>query len=87
MAIPPVEFLFDVSASLLQNLELSALNRSANLSKALNAEIQTWIEEMAIAMLARWMMENREALLKLNSVEIKPQSADLFSVKKQSKTA
>ena len=87
MAIPPVEFLFDVSAALLQDLELSARNRSANLSKALRAEIESWIEEMAIAMLARWMQENREALLSKTTVQIEPKSVDIFAVEDKKKSA
>ncbi|GAC1632816.1 MAG: hypothetical protein NVS9B14_06530 [Candidatus Acidiferrum sp.] len=47
----------------LQDLELAALNRSANLSRALKRELDSWVEQTAAAMLARWMIENREALL------------------------
>lgn len=87
MAIPPVEFLFDVSASMLQDLELASRNRSANLSKALKAEIDLWIEEMAIALLARWMRENREALLGMTTIEIKPKSVDFFATGEGKKSA
>jgi|KBSMisStandDraft_5_1062788.scaffolds.fasta_scaffold10995_4 hypothetical protein len=87
MAIPPVEFLFDVSATMLQDLELSAQNRSANISKSLKIEIDVWIEEMAIAMIARWMRENRQALLSKTSIDIQPKSVDFLAVQNRKQSA
>jgi hypothetical protein len=59
----PVEFLLDSSRSSLQDLQLAALARSANLAKAVKSEIDQWVEQLAVAMLARWMMEHRETLI------------------------
>lgn len=62
-ALPPLDFLLEASTMSLQDLELAALNRSANLGKTVKSELEQWIEQCAAAMLARWMIENREALL------------------------
>lgn len=59
----PLSFLMEASHSSLQDLELAALNRSANLGKAVRSELEQWIAQCATAMLARWMIENREHLL------------------------
>jgi len=59
---PPLEFLLFASQVSLQDLELAALNRSSNLFKVLQHEVNKWVEQVAIAMLVRWVMENREAL-------------------------
>jgi hypothetical protein len=87
MALPPLEFLLEASGLSLQDLELAALNRSANLSKVLKHELDLWIEQMAAAMIARWIMENREALLRGNSVEIKPKKVEFFDAREGKKSA
>lgn len=87
MALPPLEFLLDASKMSLQELELSALNRSANLSKILKIELDTWIEQMAVAMIARWMLDNREALLSWQQIEIKPKKVEFLGTGEEKKTA
>jgi hypothetical protein len=87
MPLPPLEFLFEASAMSLQDLELAALNRSANLSKVLKHELDLWVEQMAAAMIARWMMDNREALLRGSSVEIKPKKVEFLEAREEKKSA
>ena len=58
----PLEFLLDSSDRSLQDLELAALNRSANLSKAVRVNVEQWVEQLTAAAVARWMVENRERL-------------------------
>ena len=57
---PPWEFLLSASRNSLQNYELSRLSHVANLRKEIGALLDLWIEENSAAMLARWLMENRE---------------------------
>ena len=61
--LPTLEFLLDASDKSLQDLELSALNRASNLGKGIKEEMFAWAEQYAAAMLARWMLENREGIL------------------------
>ena len=74
----PLAFLLDSSRSSLQDLELAALARSANLAKAVRSEIDQWVEQLAAAMLARWMIENREHLISrdVDGKEVTPE--DVF---------
>jgi hypothetical protein len=80
MTLVPIDFLLEASPKSLQDLELAALNRSANLSKTLKTELDAWVEQLALAMLARWMIENREVLLR---AAVKPKSVDLFEAPKK----
>ena len=57
---PPWEFLLSASRNSLQNYELSRLSHAANLRKEIGALLDLWIEENSAAMLARWLMEQRE---------------------------
>jgi hypothetical protein len=57
---PPWEFLLSASRNSLQSYELSRLNHAANLRKEIAALFDLWIEENSAAMLARWLMEQRE---------------------------
>ena len=57
---PPWEFLLSASRTSLQSYELSRLNHAANLRKEIVALLDLWLEENACAMLARWLMEQRE---------------------------
>lgn len=84
MSMPSLEFLRDASITSLQDLLLQSLNRSANLSKAVGAELDAWIEEQAAAMVVRWMLENRE---KLNSPRIEPKRAGLLNSAEERKRA
>ena len=57
---PPWEFLLSASRNSLQSFELSRLAHASNLRKEITALIDQWMEENAAAMLARWLLEQRE---------------------------
>ena len=57
---PPWEFLLSASRNSLQSYELSRLSHAANLRKEIGAILDQWMEENSSAMLARWLMEQRE---------------------------
>jgi hypothetical protein len=59
-AQPPWEFLLSASRNSLQSYELSRLSHAANLRKEIGALLDLWMEENSAAMLARWLMEQRE---------------------------
>lgn len=83
MPVPTVDFLLYASTRSLENLELSSLNRAANLSKTLKLEMDEWIEQAATAMMARWMIENRAELLGQSVICAKPKSLPLFDRKEK----
>jgi hypothetical protein len=85
-ALPPLDFLLEASLISLQDLELAALNRSANLGKAVKSDLEQWIEQCAAAMLARWMIENREALLSAG-VAVNGKLEDVFEQTRRKKSA
>lgn len=58
--LPPWEFLLSASRNSLQSYELSRLGHAANLRKEVAPMLDQWVEEIAAAMLARWLMEHRE---------------------------
>src|ERR1043166_4693433 len=57
---PPWEFLLSASRNSLQSYELSRLSHAANLRKEIAQLLDSWLEENAAAMLARWLMQPRE---------------------------
>jgi hypothetical protein len=57
---PPWEFLLSASSNSLQSYELSRLNHAANLRKEITQLLDSWLEENASALLARWLMRQRE---------------------------
>ncbi len=57
---PPWEFLLSASRNSLQSYELTRLNHAANLRKEISVLLDQWLEENTSAMLARWLMEQRE---------------------------
>lgn len=58
--IPPD--LVNISKSALAEIELTRLNAAANLRKEMRALLDQWIEEIADARVARWLLEHREQL-------------------------
>jgi hypothetical protein len=56
---PPWEFLLSASRNSLQSFELSRLSHAANLRKEIGQLLDSWLEETAAAMLARWLMEQQ----------------------------
>ena len=57
---PPWEFLLSASRNSLQSYELSRLSHASNLRKEITQLLDSWLEENSAAMLARWLMEQRE---------------------------
>ncbi|MCU1239921.1 MAG: hypothetical protein JWO71_647 [Candidatus Acidoferrum typicum] len=57
---PPWEFLLSASRNSLQSYELSRLGHAANLRKEITQLLDSWLEENTAAMLARWLMQQRE---------------------------
>jgi anti-sigma factor RsiW len=57
---PPWEFLLSASRNSLQSYELTRLSHAANLRKEISVLLDQWLEENTAAMLARWLMEQRE---------------------------
>ena len=57
---PPWEFLLSASRNSLQSYELSRLSHAANLRKEITQLLDSWLEEHTAAMLARWLMQQRE---------------------------
>jgi hypothetical protein len=57
---PPWEFLLTASRNTLQSYELSRLAHAANLRKEMGSLLEQYLEENTAAMLARWLMDQRE---------------------------
>jgi hypothetical protein len=55
-----LEFLLSASRIAHQSYELSRLAHAANLRKEIAELLDQWLEENTSAMLARWLMEQRE---------------------------
>ena len=87
MPIPPLEFLLNASKRSLEDAELVELNRSSNFAKALRVEMDAWVEACAAAMVTRWMMDNREALLSRREVRAEPKKATKLFREGETKSA
>ena len=59
-ALPPWEFLLSASRNSLQSYELSRLAHAANLRKEAGPILDQWVEELAAAMVARWLLEHQQ---------------------------
>jgi len=59
-ARPPWEFLLSASRNSLQSYELSRLAHASNLRKEAGPILDQWVEELASAMVARWLLEHPE---------------------------
>jgi hypothetical protein len=60
--VPPIDYLREASPSSLQSFELARLNHAANLRREIGALIDQWIKETSEAMLARWMLDQRNSI-------------------------
>lgn len=58
-ALPPWEFLLSASRNSLQSYELSRLAHASNLRKEAGPILDQWVEELAAAMVARWLLEHQ----------------------------
>ena len=70
---PPWEFLLTASRNTLQSYELSRLGHAANLRKEISSLLDQWLDENANALVARWLIEQRERSVRASEPE--PQSA------------
>jgi hypothetical protein len=59
---PPWDFLLSASRASLQSYELSRLSHAANVRKEIIQLLDVWLEETSAALLARWLVEQREGL-------------------------
>lgn len=59
--VPPLDYLKEASRASLQSFELARLNHAANLRREIGVLIDQWIKETSEAMLARWMLDQRNA--------------------------
>lgn len=58
-----IEFLRESSPALLGSVELASLNRAANMEKEIRVMLEQWANDLATALLARFLIDNRDALL------------------------
>jgi hypothetical protein len=63
--MPPLSYLLSCSSQSLYDLELASLNRSSNCLKAARVEWDEGVAQREIAGVARWLIENRDALLQI----------------------
>jgi hypothetical protein len=56
---PPWDYLHQASIPSLQSYELSRLNHAANTRREVGALIEQWVEDLAHALLAQWVREDR----------------------------
>jgi hypothetical protein len=77
-ALPSLEFLFACSETSLRDLELAALNRSAQHTKAARLEFLEAIAQREIAGVARFLIENRHQMLATARRTIEPQTVFEF---------
>jgi hypothetical protein len=66
---PPWDYLRQASVASLQSFELSRLNHAANLRHEIATLMDQWLEETSQAMLARWLLENRDQVSPPDTVE------------------
>ena len=64
-SLPSLEYLLGCTTKSLQDLELSALNRSQQCIRAVKAEWEEAIDQREMAGVARWLIEHRPYLLEV----------------------
>ncbi len=62
-SLPPLEYLLECSVTSLQSLELACLNRSQHSLKTARMELEESVAQRECAGVARWLIDNRRALL------------------------
>lgn len=77
-ALPSLEFLLSCSRTSLCDLELAALNRSAQHFKAARLELEEAVAQREIAGVARFMIEHRDALMAMARQTLEPQTVFEF---------
>jgi len=66
---PPWDYLREASSTSLQSFELSRLNHAANLRHEITTLMDQWLEETSQAMLARWLLENRDEVRESRTID------------------
>jgi len=66
---PPWDYLRQASNTSLQSFELSRLNHAANLRHEISTLMDQWLEETSQAMLARWLLENRDEVRESRTID------------------
>jgi len=69
---PPWEFLLTASRTTLQSYELSRLSHAANLRKEIASLLDQYLDENANALVARWLIEQRERSVRAAESEPDP---------------
>ncbi|HUL33789.1 MAG TPA: hypothetical protein VL128_07895 [Candidatus Eisenbacteria bacterium] len=82
---PPWEFLLTASRNTLQSYELSRLGHAANLRKEISSLLDQWLDENANAMVARWLIEQRERSVRASVPE--PQAPEPSAAPSNGRTA
>lgn len=77
-ALPSLEFLLTCNRTSLYDLELAALNRSAQHFKAARLELEEAVAQREIAGVARFMIEHRDAILAVARQTLEPQTVFEF---------
>jgi hypothetical protein len=75
----PWEFLLSASRTTLQSYELSRLAHAANLRKEIGELLDQYFEENTSAMLARWLIEQREKSVLAAADNLEPEPAESAS--------
>lgn len=83
MEMPTIEWLFDCSDTTLQDLELAALNRAQRHMKALKADTEAAVNQLATAEVARYMRDHREEIIEVARRTIAAQAVIPFPVRKR----
>lgn len=76
---PPVRYLRECSDNSLRHFEVSKLEHVANLRRELSVLWEEMIEESALALLARWMIDNRGTLRHRVAAPVPANSRDILS--------
>ena len=83
MEMPTIEWLFDCSDTTLQDLELASLNRAQRHMKALKADTEAAVNQLATAEVARYMREHREEMIEMARKTIEGQRVIPFPVRRR----
>lgn len=82
MNLPRLEWLLETSKRELQELELASLNRSQRAIKTARLEWEEALAQRSVAEVARWLIENREAMLEMGRRTIDQQEVLVFPERK-----
>lgn len=78
---PPLDFLLSCSPRSAASFELDRLNRLANLRKELRAVSEELLRVEAEAMLARWLLDNKDTITRSESIDALQKSLEFSYIK------